>query len=58
MQEWTGEVAPEKVHKKGQRGEEVEDEAVVFVGWDFGRGAGDGLEFGIGGVGCRWAGGS
>lgn len=51
MQERAGEVAPEDIHEEGEGGEEVQDEAVVFVGGDFRGGARDGLEFGVGCVG-------
>lgn len=56
VQERRGQVGPEEVHEEGERGEEVEDEAVVLVGWDLGGGAGDGLQLvggGVGGCGAR-----
>lgn len=57
MQEWGWEVGPEEVHEEGERGEKVEDEAVVLVGRNLGRRAGDGFEFIGGAVGGRWSGG-
>ena len=55
MQERRGQVAPQKVDQKRERGGQIQHEAVVFVGGDFGGGAGHGrgyaCGFGDGGFG-------
>lgn len=48
MQEWGREEGPEDVDDEGQRGGEVEGEAVVFVGGHLRRGARDGLGGAVG----------
>lgn len=52
MEKGRGQVGPEEVHEEGEGGEEVEDEAIVFVGWDFRGCARDGFEFVGGTVWC------
>ncbi len=57
MEERRWQIGPEEVDEEGERGEEVEDEAVVFVCWHFRGRARHGLKFvgrGIGSRRARW----
>jgi len=58
VEEGRGEVGPEEVHEECEGGEEVEDEAIVFVGGDFWGCSRYGFELVGGGVGGSWSGGA